>query len=137
MQLETLTCGDTQRAIGITPSQFILGKVLIGGHYAARDTRTYHKLVCFLRASGFTLLTSVAILLLVHTMELDELYLVFREARGVLFQFLSYVTTQVVALNFDTLDLTPHPFPESSQVILRVFVFGHTTFPPKKYLRFV
>ena len=137
MQLETLTCGDTQRAIGVTSSQFILGKVLLGGHYAARDTRTYHKLVCFLRTGSFTLLTSVAVLLLVHAMKLDELYLVFREVRGVLVQFLLYVATQVVALDFDTLDLTTHPFPESNQVILRIFVFGHTTFPPKKYLRFV
>ncbi len=31
-------------------------------------------------------------------MKLDELYLVFREVRGVLVQFLLYVATQVVAL---------------------------------------
>jgi hypothetical protein len=82
-------------------------------------------------------LTSIAILLLVHAMELDELYLVFREVRGILVQFLSYVTTQVVALDFDTLDLAPHSFSQSNQVMLWVFVCGHTTFPPKKYIRFV
>ena len=116
MQLETLACGDTQRAICIAAGQVILYQVLLSSQHASGNTRAYHKLIRFLRTNRLCLAcipACISVFLLVNTMKLDEMYLFLGEVRGILRQLLGYLPTQVTALDFDVLNFTPLARPQT------------------------
>src|SRR5436190_1568708 len=125
VQLEPLPCSDTQRAIGIECSQFVFDQILLGCQHAAGDARTDHKLVRFLSTACPAYVSRIAILLLVDSREFEQLHLRLGEMCSILAQFLSYLPTQVLALELDLLHLASNARSQISEAVHRLVVIGH------------
>src|SRR4029077_16907432 len=105
MKLKVLARRNPQRAVGPSPADLVVCDVCVRRHDASRNSRPDHQLVVLVQASGTSFLTAIAIILLIDSVELEQLLGVVTKRGRVLDKLLFDQATKVVARRLDGLVL--------------------------------
>ena len=83
MQLESLASGNPERSVAQVPRDSVVGKVLLGGQGSARQLGTNHEHPGFIEIPLFPGHSLITIVLLIGTVEFQELIFFVGKVRSV------------------------------------------------------
>src|SRR5207302_9861274 len=101
---DALPICDPQRTVAVAVGQLVDHQVLRAAQHTSRDLAPHHELVRRLGVRAALRAPLVPILLLIRTVELEELRALVRDVRGTLGELGGDLPAQAVALLLDSLD---------------------------------
>src|SRR6266852_8642899 len=108
---QILTGSDAHSAVAKARGDLVVYQVLLRGHASTRHFGPQHEHVGLSLTLALALLTRVAVLLLVHAVELEDLGISRGKSRCHLFHFLGNAPAQEVTALFDCLGLSHNASP--------------------------